>query len=86
MSASQALLLPGIPVSGIWSPGELKKLRLPTPTDAREQEAISEVLTIADQEVDALSQRLVWLNHEKKALMQQLLTGKRRVKVDSNAA
>ncbi|OOE46416.1 restriction endonuclease subunit S, partial [Salinivibrio kushneri] len=63
-----------------------KKLRLPIPKDAREQEAISEVLTIADQEVEALSERLVWLKQEKKALMQQLLTGKRRVKVEANAA
>lgn len=63
-----------------------KKLRLPIPKDACEQEAISEVLTIADQEVEALSQRLVWLKHEKKALTQQLLTGKRRVQVDTEAA
>ena len=63
-----------------------KKLRLPIPKDTREQEAISEVLTIADQEIEALSQRLVWLKHEKKALMQQLLTGKRRVNVETEAA
>ena len=44
-----------------------------------EQKAISEILTTADQEIDALQKRLDHLKLEKKALMQQLLTGKRRV-------
>ena len=50
-----------------------------------EQLAIANVLTTADQEIDALQKRLGHLKQEKKALMQQLLTGKRRVQVDAAA-
>jgi type I restriction enzyme S subunit len=50
-----------------------------------EQQAIANVLTTADQEIDALQKRLDHLKQEKKALMQQLLTGKRRVQVDDAA-
>ncbi len=51
-----------------------------------EQQAIANILTTADQEIDALQKRLDHLKLEKKALMQQLLTGKRRVVVDTDAA
>ena len=47
-----------------------------------EQEAIGRVLRAASDEIIELSQELDFLIEEKKALMQQLLTGKRRVKVD----
>ena len=47
----------------------------------KEQKVIAEVLTIADQEIKALQRKIDCLQQEKKALMQQLLTGKRRVKV-----
>ncbi len=46
-----------------------------------EQQKIAAVLFIADQEIEALQKKLEHLKQEKKALMQQLLTGKRRVKV-----
>jgi type I restriction enzyme S subunit len=46
-----------------------------------EQQKIAVVLTNADQEIDLLKQQLAALKQEKKALMQQLLTGKRRVQV-----
>lgn len=49
----------------------------------KEQEKIAAVLTNADKEIDLLEQQLSDLKQEKKALMQQLLTGKRRVKVDN---
>ncbi|HEA3128123.1 TPA: restriction endonuclease subunit S [Aeromonas veronii] len=52
------------------------KLNLPT---FEEQQKIAAVLSTADQEVTALQQKLDSLKQEKKALMQQLLTGKRRV-------
>ncbi|QEY58599.1 restriction endonuclease subunit S [Pseudomonas sp. C27(2019)] len=55
-------------------------LNIYCPTHA-EQQKIASVLSTADQEVEALQQKLTHLNQEKKALMQQLLTGKRRVKV-----
>lgn len=50
-----------------------------------EQQKIAAVLTTADQEIDNLRAQLNHLKQEKKALMQQLLTGKRRVKVEEAA-
>ncbi|SDU15932.1 restriction endonuclease subunit S [Pseudomonas mandelii] len=47
-----------------------------------EQKAIAAVLTTADQDIHALQAKLACLKQEKKALMQQLFIGKRRVKVD----
>jgi len=44
-----------------------------------EQQKIAAVLTAADQGIPALHQKLDALKQEKKALMQQLLTGKRRI-------
>ena len=46
-----------------------------------EQRKIAEVLSLADQEIETLQKKLDCLKHQKKALMQQLLTGKRRVKL-----
>jgi type I restriction enzyme S subunit len=46
-----------------------------------EQKKIATVLTNADKEIELLEQQLADLKQEKKALMQQLLTGKRRIKV-----
>ncbi|ELC7281855.1 restriction endonuclease subunit S [Aeromonas veronii] len=54
------------------------KLNLPT---FEEQQKIAVVISTADQEITTLQQKLDALKQEKKALMQQLLTGKRRVKV-----
>ncbi len=45
-----------------------------------EQQAIAQVLTTADQQIDNLKQQITKLKAEKKALMQQLLIGKIRVK------
>ena len=47
-----------------------------------EQQRIAAVLTNSDREIELLEQQLADLKQEKKALMQQLLTGKRRVNVD----
>jgi type I restriction enzyme S subunit len=46
-----------------------------------EQAKIASVLNNADREIKILQQQLADLKQEKKALMQQLLTGKRRVKI-----
>ncbi|MCX0450181.1 restriction endonuclease subunit S, partial [Aeromonas veronii] len=59
-------------------------LKLPYPS-LEEQQKIAAVLSTADQEISALQQKLDVLKQEKKALMQQLLTGKRRVKVGEAA-
>ncbi|HCG8512238.1 TPA: restriction endonuclease subunit S [Vibrio parahaemolyticus] len=47
-----------------------------------EQQKIASVLTAADKEIEVLEAKLAHFKQEKKALMQQLLTGKRRVKVE----
>ncbi|HHJ2714595.1 restriction endonuclease subunit S [Enterobacter roggenkampii] len=51
-----------------------------------EQQKIATVLSAADAEISILEKKLACLKDEKKALMQQLLTGKRRVKVDEAVA
>ncbi|MBD1569785.1 restriction endonuclease subunit S [Aliivibrio sp. S10_S31] len=48
-----------------------------------EQQKIASVLTAADKEIELLEAKLAHLKQEKKALMQQLLTGKRRVQVEA---
>lgn len=48
-----------------------------------EQRKIASALSCADGEIETLKQKLNHLKQEKKALMQQLLTGKRRIKVDA---
>lgn len=60
-------------------------LVIPCP-NSEEQQAISEVFATADREIASLQARLDSLKSEKKALMQQLLTGKRRVSVETEAA
>ncbi|WP_222863081.1 restriction endonuclease subunit S [Marinomonas sp. IMCC 4694] len=60
---------------------DIKSLHLVIPTHS-EQAKIASVLNNADQEIKLLEQQLADFKQEKKALMQQLLTGKRRVKVD----
>jgi type I restriction enzyme S subunit len=60
--------------------GEIKNHKIFLP-HKDEQEKVAAVLTNADKEIELLEQQLTDLKQEKKALMQQLLTGKRRVKV-----
>ena len=45
-----------------------------------EQKAITEVLTAADREIELAKEKLERLRSQKRGLMQQLLTGKKRVK------
>ena len=52
------------------------------PEDFAEQKAIADVLSKADAEIDLLNQRLDVLKEQKRGLMQKLLTGEVRVKVD----
>ena len=58
---------------------DIKSLKIQIP-DPDEQQEIASVLSTADLEMKVLKQELDYLKQEKKALMQQLLTGKRRVK------
>ncbi|HEA3202480.1 TPA: restriction endonuclease subunit S, partial [Aeromonas veronii] len=61
---------------------DFENIELPCPLLEEEQQKIAAVLSTADLEISALQQKLDALKQEKKALMQQLLTGKRRVKVE----
>ncbi|MBD1558039.1 restriction endonuclease subunit S [Vibrio sp. S9_S30] len=60
---------------------QLLKISVNLP-NTNEQQKIASVLTAADKEIETLETKLAHFKQEKKALMQQLLTGKRRVKVD----
>lgn len=46
-----------------------------------EQTAIAEVLTAADREIELAKEKLERLRRQKRGLMQQLLTGKKRIKI-----
>ena len=65
--------------------GMVKGLRLHLPP-IEEQVKIGQVLSSAENETQALQAKLQTLKTEKSALMQQLLTGKRRVKLTEVAA
>ncbi|MCU6173450.1 restriction endonuclease subunit S [Citrobacter cronae] len=54
--------------------------------EIKEQQKIAAVLSAADAEISTLEKKLACLKDEKKALMQQLLSGKRRVKIDAEEA
>lgn len=58
----------------------IKKLKISVPA-IKEQRKIAIALGNADKEIELFEQQLADLKQEKKALMQQLLTGKRRVKI-----
>lgn len=67
------------------NPADLLNIEIPLPS-LPEQQKIAQVLSIADAELTNLQGQLAKLKLEKKALMQQLLTGQRRVKLDADAA
>lgn len=58
----------------------LLKFELLIPT-FKEQTAIAQVLTTADREIELAQQKFELLRQQKRGLMQQLLTGKKRVKL-----
>lgn len=60
---------------------EFSMIHVPLPP-LEEQQKIADVLSTADREIDTLKCKVGALKQEKKALMQQLLTGKRRVKTN----
>lgn len=62
-------------------PSSFLEISFATPS-LKEQTKIATVLSNADREIELLEKKLEYLKQEKKALMQQLLTGKRRVEVD----
>jgi type I restriction enzyme S subunit len=67
------------------TPAQFLSTSVPVPP-INEQDAIAAVMETASAKVRALEGQLGALRQEKAALMQQLLTGKRRVKVDQKEA
>ncbi len=60
---------------------DIENIKVTFPPSYEEQEKIASVLSNADNGIEVLQKKLAYLKQEKKALMQQLLTGKQRVKV-----
>jgi type I restriction enzyme S subunit len=63
--------------------GSISKAHFKMPA-LKEQQKIASVLSAADREIETLQQKIYYLKQEKKALMQQLLTGKLRVNVEGS--
>lgn len=59
---------------------DFSTIKLATPSII-EQMDIAEVLTAADHEIELAQQKLELLRQQKRGLMQQLLTGKKRIKI-----
>ena len=60
---------------------EFSKIKVPV-IDLKEQNAINDILDTATTELNQYQQKLQALQLQKKGLMQQLLTGKIRVKIN----
>ena len=58
---------------------EIKSLKISLPPTIKEQQAIADILSAADKEIDLLEQELAQQEQKKKSLMQLLLTGIVRV-------
>lgn len=63
----------------VMSKKDFLKLKIKVP-NYKEQTAIANILQTADQEIDLLNNKLTALKDQKKGLMQQLLTGRKRLK------
>ncbi|PAJ74334.1 hypothetical protein CJF42_11140 [Pseudoalteromonas sp. NBT06-2] len=66
---------------GTFTISNAKQTKFFCPPTVEEQKKIAKILLNADKEIELLEKQLADLKKEKKALMQQLLTGKRRVSV-----
>ncbi|EMQ1762714.1 restriction endonuclease subunit S [Escherichia coli] len=82
-----ALVNTGVRNNGLLNikPTEFMQTKVPVPC-FEEQESIADMLYNSSRTIRVLQDKLACLKDEKKALMQQLLTGKRRVKVDEAVA
>ncbi|HHE2585936.1 restriction endonuclease subunit S [Escherichia coli] len=82
-----ALVNTGVRNNGLLNikPTEFMQTKVPVPC-FEEQESIADMLYNSSRTIRVLQDKLACLKDEKKALMQQLLTGKCRVKVDEAVA
>lgn len=60
---------------------DIKSFKIMAPSSLKEQDRIGEAMEVTEWEINSLTDQITKLRTEKKALMQQLLTGKRRVVV-----
>lgn len=77
-----ALVNTGVRNNGLLNikPSEFMETKVPVPC-FEEQERIADLLHVSSEQIKLLQKNLETLKQQKKGLMQQLLTGKRRVKV-----
>jgi type I restriction enzyme S subunit len=68
-----------------FSDKELRSLPIKLPS-LKEQTCIAAILSAADLEITQLEQKLEAIREQKKGLMQQLLTGKKRVNIQNKEA
>lgn len=82
-----ALVNTGVRNNGLLNikPTEFMQTKVPVPC-FEEQESIADMLYNSSRTIRVLQDKITCLKDEKKALMQQLLTGKRRVVVDADTA
>jgi len=64
---------------------DIKNLHIIFPESLEEQQKIATVLSAADKEIEIHQKQISVLKQQKKGLMQQLLTGKLRVKLDKES-
>ncbi|MEC5127118.1 restriction endonuclease subunit S [Verrucomicrobiales bacterium BCK34] len=62
------------------------QIEVTLPDDIKEQQAIASILDTSDQEIALLKKKRDAIDDQKRGLMQQLLTGKVRVKLEDSAA
>ena len=65
-------------------PEQLKELNIVFPKDIKEQQAIAQILSDMDKEIEALKDKLKKTKAIKMGMMQELLTGKIRLKGETN--
>ncbi len=80
-NTSKLIALAGTTAVSIVNKSSFEKLKMSFPS-RNEQDAISKILMTEDKVIEILQKKLLHIKKEKKALMQQLLTGKKRVKVE----
>jgi type I restriction enzyme S subunit len=78
-------LLAGSSINNL-KPSDIESVNLLFPTSVEEQQKIASILSTADAELETLEAQLSALRTQKRGLMQRLLTGKTRVKVDAAPA
>ena len=82
-----ALVNTGVRNNGLLNikPADFMNVRVPVPPMA-EQHTIAKVLDAASAEIALRERELAALQQQKRALMQQLLTGKRRVRLSDGGS